>query len=864
MNIMKGLVKGQKGQALVAALIVLVVGSLLLTPLLGLMGTGTKSGQVIDRKVRETYAADAGVEDAMWHIRNNNQDNDNLLRGVLGTGYNYTPYDYSTAYPYTYNSSVNDKNVTVTIQNIWIPSSINIDGKTPSQLNQTISNEKLIIVGYPGSTPSTYTIKIVCAWGTNTTIRDYLKVKTIGVWLCAGFEYDGLIDGNQLPSGSPSPGINLHKGGTAVVWNFTSQPLLKSFPPSCTTSCPSPMVKTITFKYKGPEGQIPELVASWIDTSGVSGITYTWDDSIRLYKIESQAGTVEVESYGAKTEFRKLKTTISGDYYGTGSSLIRGNLNPPANYHYQLYRSTSATVATNDVDDTAGIPSDATIDAAYLYWTGWIDWNTYNPPTSGSQTRYPSGDTIGGSTYRSGTWSPTTDMYTYVDEVGAHDGDNTTLLHGTTAGYMLFSFEAFTVPSGMEIRGLTVSLVARQTSTGYNKMQPAIRVGGTDYRTTSESTEVYDDYQTISYTYTTNPKTGNAWTVNDINGFGANALQGFGVNSADATPTIRVTQVYARVEWGYSLKYPDDPTPEALQVLVETTARVNRVYFKGGSSADTLVTAGKWQTLYPASQFDGEVYEGTWFYTCKADVTDLLKQWIGNGTIGSNGAGAYALGHVAAPNQEDPSYSFNFYSGGGSTGYPLGTPAPSSNPAQRYQAAHAGWSLLILYSSARVLNHQYRLFDINTNGFSFFFGWQSSTIDWDNDGNAGGTVSGFLVPPQIPGETNAARITVMVGEGDKGSGYTDDRFKVNTVPLSDGMGLTDVWNGNSRGLTVEGMDIDHFYVTWASGILKPMDVSALIEVPTGTDGFTMSYMLLQFRSLLGTGGVITNYAIRLG
>ncbi len=42
--------------------------------------------------------------------------------------------------------------------------------------------------------------------------------------------------------------------------------------------------------------------------------------------------------------------------------------------------------------------------------------------------------------------------------------------------------------------------------------------------------------------------------------------------------------------------------------------------------------------------------------------------------------------------------------------------------------------------------------------------------DWDNDGNAGGTVSGFLVPPQTPGETNAARITVFVGEGDKGYG----------------------------------------------------------------------------------------------
>ncbi|MGA2669896.1 MAG: hypothetical protein ABSF21_00510 [Dehalococcoidia bacterium] len=868
---MKGLVKGQKGQALVVALIVLVVGSLILTPLLGLMGTGIKSGQVFEQKDDETYAADAGVEDAMWHIRNNNPDDDNLLREVLGTGYN--PYDYSSSYSYPYRLLVNGKNVTVTMQNIWIPSSINIDGTTPSQLNQTISNEKLIIVGYPGSTPSTYTIKIV--WqGTGTA----LKVKTLGVWLCSGFEYDGL-DGNQLPSGSPSPSINLSKGGTAVVWNFASQPSLSTFPFG---GSGPPMVKTITFKYKGPAGQIPELVASWIDTTGVSGITYTWDDSIRLYKIVSKAGAVEIDAYGAKTKFRKLKSAVSGDYFGTGNSLIGGNLNPPTNYHYQLYRSTSATVATNDNDDTAGIPSDATIDAAYLYWTGWIDWNTYHPSGSGSQIRYPSGDIS-----NSGTWAryPSgTNWYSYVNEQGAHDGDTRYLLHGTTAGYMLFSFAPFTVnvPTDMEIGGLTVSLVARDNTSGANTMRPWIRVGGSSYY--GDYTEVPTSYGTISYTWTENPRTSQPWTKDQINGIGSNHLESFGVTSDDASPQIRLTQVYATVDWGASLKYPADPTQEALQVLVENTARVNRVYFKGGSSADTLVTTHDWQTLYPdAFKDDSSPYQWTWYYTCKADVTDLLKGWIGNGTIGSNGAGTYTLSHVAAPNEASPGYSFSFASGGGSTGYPLGTPSPSSIPNPpgdyvRYSAAHAGWSLLILYSCASVYNHQYYLYDIDTPGFTFFCGWsghEGSTVDpdWDNDGSAGGTVSGFLVPAQSPGETNAARITVMVGEGDKSEDNADqtkDRFKVKSptgalTALPDGTIYPDVWNGNSRqGLSVDGIDIDHFYITWASGILKPFDVSLEVHVPTNTDLFTMSYMLLQFRSELGPGGVITNYAIRIG
>jgi hypothetical protein len=844
--------RDEKGQALLLTLLLLLIGSLILTPALNFMGTGVKSGRVYEQKNDEIYAADAGVEDAMWHIRYDD-NNSTLLKGVLGGGYN--EYDYSSTYPYQYNLFVNGKNVTVTMQNVWIPTGISIPSAQTAK--QIIDDEKLLIVGYPDAAASTYDIKIVY-YGSSD-----INVKTLGILLSSGFEYSEYSGSCSLQGQTwyRAPTISLDKGGCAVLWNFTSPyPSLKN--DFTGGSSGNPTVKTFTFKYAGPEGQIPELVASWIDTTGVPGTSYSysWDDTIRLYKIVSRAGGIQIDAYGARTKFRRLKSAVSGDYYGTGNTLIRGMLNPPDNYHYLLDRYSSATITTNDVDDTLGIPSDATIDAAYLYWTGWIDWNTYNPPNSGSQTKYPSGDIS-----RSGTWDKTTSMYSYVDEVGANDGDTTYLLLSSSGGgNALFSFPAFSVPRGMGITSLTVSLVAKDyPSSGTNNMRPRIRVGGSTYDGTSM--DVPSSYGTISYTYTTNPRTGSAWTIDDINGGGSNPLQGFGVYSTDASPTIRLTQVYATVTWGSTLKYPAGATQEDLQVLVENTARVNKVYFKGGSSTDTLVTADKWQTVYPASQFDGTVYAGTWFYTCKTDVTSLLEGWIGTGTISSNGAGTYRLSHVAAPNQADPSYSFSFATGGGSTGYPLGTPSPSSNPNTRYTAAHAGWSLLILYHCASVYNHQFYLYDINTPGFNFFFGWQSSVVDWDNDGNDGGTVSGFLVPPRTGTETNAARITVFVGEGDKG--YTGDYFKVNSVALVDGVagyGTNNVWNGNSRGLSTDaGIDIDQFFVTWASQILKPMDVSVLVEVPTGTDGFTMSYMLLQFRSELGPGGVITNYAIRV-
>jgi len=51
-------------------LILLTVGGLVLAPLLGLMSTGLLAGQVYEMKTDELYAADAGVEDAVWKIDN--------------------------------------------------------------------------------------------------------------------------------------------------------------------------------------------------------------------------------------------------------------------------------------------------------------------------------------------------------------------------------------------------------------------------------------------------------------------------------------------------------------------------------------------------------------------------------------------------------------------------------------------------------------------------------------------------------------------------------------------------------------------------------------------------------------------------
>lgn len=68
-SIVKGAIREEKGSVFILVLILLVVGGLVLTPMLGLMSTGLVSGTVYEKKTHELYAADAGVEDAIWRIQ---------------------------------------------------------------------------------------------------------------------------------------------------------------------------------------------------------------------------------------------------------------------------------------------------------------------------------------------------------------------------------------------------------------------------------------------------------------------------------------------------------------------------------------------------------------------------------------------------------------------------------------------------------------------------------------------------------------------------------------------------------------------------------------------------------------------------
>jgi len=105
-RIMNKVARGERGQALIIVLILMVVGGLIIAPLLSYMSSGLIVGRVYEKMADELYAADAGVEDAAWQILAETDD----VPDELGESWPYWLAD--SADP---DKAVNDKAVDIRI-----------------------------------------------------------------------------------------------------------------------------------------------------------------------------------------------------------------------------------------------------------------------------------------------------------------------------------------------------------------------------------------------------------------------------------------------------------------------------------------------------------------------------------------------------------------------------------------------------------------------------------------------------------------------------------------------------------------------------------------------------------------------------
>lgn len=746
-------VMGEKGQALILVLVLLTIGSLLMTAMLGFMGTGATSGHVYHKKTAELYAADAGIEDAIWQIRYDHINN-------FTAPVNYSPYDFTNVWPDSGVPPINNKPVAVTIKNEWMPS--NIAAPDVTTATNIIEGDKLVVTGSTVDTGLTaddgttkisrYRMKITYYPSAGET----MTVGTIGVWLPPGCSYfsDTSHKSNFEDPGYPAgcrvaPDAPLSwKGSESIIWDFISAPAFTDFSGYCVTGT-MPLIMDATFYFKPPQDQInlkPQAV-SWIVPGGLTNTPVSWDADNRIFKLVSVSGSSTVESYIGKTQIRQLASAMGGDYYATGNS----NLSTTGSNHYRsVWHDPSSAVVSG-----TNIPSNADVKAAYLYWTGWkpdsaatsvfsdsctsfnpnwtagtswsstgsyfkstydishtgrdltltngIDLGIYNKAlvtlswdqwvTAGtSQTRVPTadGDTagtwatapywsavdetspndsdyitgtaLGGSFSQtryptadfssSGTWAvfpanPVT-KWDKVDE-SAQDGDSTYLLHGTTAGYALFTSSAFTVPQGATITNLTIGYVVKDDSSGNNNLRAAIRVNGTNDLTTDNGANPGNSYAVRTYSFTNNPDTGNAWTVNDINGTGSNPLQAFGIYSSDANPQMRITQVYAQVDYvvnAYQLF-----NFSSFSVPVGSTISNLTIYVRARD-----VSSGT-NDIYEYVKVKGGYYSGSTSHNPDTTFTTYSYSWNTNPSTGSAWTVADINGNGANPLQQFGVYS---------------------------------------------------------------------------------------------------------------------------------------------------------------------------------------------------------------
>lgn len=241
--------RGQKGQALILVLILLLVGTIIITPLLNYMGTGLMAGKRNEVRMQELYAADAGVEDALWKISNN-------APGVPQYG--------DLALQYTI-ANVNGKQVSVAISYIWI-----LDGIEDPK-NGQMPHAELVATGRIVNL-STGEYEVMIRYdGTNGNVR----VERIGVWLPTAFSY---TDNSSSGITTNNPTIGNIRAGRTLIWDLTPAELFKT--------------NEVTIKYQRfrftPTGQYPRGNFAWVRTTR-NDIYLSWDGQVASYVVTSTA-----------------------------------------------------------------------------------------------------------------------------------------------------------------------------------------------------------------------------------------------------------------------------------------------------------------------------------------------------------------------------------------------------------------------------------------------------------------------------------------------------------------------------------------------------------------------------------------------
>jgi hypothetical protein len=95
-RILKQIIKDEIGQALPITLALLIIGGLTIVPSLNLTFSSVKNSRMLEEGIKGTYAAEAGVEDALWSLANGLSPSSQLADNINGTQVNIQTVDKGT------------------------------------------------------------------------------------------------------------------------------------------------------------------------------------------------------------------------------------------------------------------------------------------------------------------------------------------------------------------------------------------------------------------------------------------------------------------------------------------------------------------------------------------------------------------------------------------------------------------------------------------------------------------------------------------------------------------------------------------------------------------------------------------------
>lgn len=188
---------------------------------------------------------------------------------------------------------------------------------------------------------------------------------------------------------------------------------------------------------------------------------------------------------------------------------------------------------------------------SFAFPPGFLDVATSsNAVAGGPQTQYrsPTGD-------NNSVWdtSSGTDRYALVDDStnSTNDGDETYITKTAAAANQKFTFGNFSI-SGTTVNSVTVNSYCRGAGNIYLKHSLGITSSNTNYLTSnSRNITTSAIYQVFSTSWTLNPKTGVAWTFDDINHISANYIASFGLDISGITSgeTVYCTNTWIEVSY---------------------------------------------------------------------------------------------------------------------------------------------------------------------------------------------------------------------------------------------------------------------------------------------------------------------------